>query len=138
MTNAPSVSVVGRRSVPEWIGATPDSKPPSSVRLRIFERHGGRCYLSKRKIMPGDAWDLDHVIALCNGGENRETNLAPILRDKHREKTALDVQEKSKTDRMRLKHLGIRKRTGLSKHPTLKRGLDGKVHRRDGMEEPTS
>ena len=95
------------RTVPEWIGKTDDTRPPTSVRLRVFEAHGGRCYLSGRKIMPGDSWDLDHVKALINGGENRESNLAPALKDAHREKTSADVAEKTKTNRMRAKHLGI-------------------------------
>ena len=95
------------RAVPEWIGSSPDAAVPARVRLRVFERHGGKCHLTGRKIMAGDPWDLDHIKALCNGGEHRESNLAPALRDKHREKTAEDVAEKSKTYRMRAKHLGI-------------------------------
>lgn len=95
------------RALPEWIGATPDTPAPPRVRLRVFEAYGGRCYLSGRKIMPGDAWELDHIKALTNGGENRETNLAPALKEKHREKTAEDVALKSKTYRQRAKHLGI-------------------------------
>lgn len=96
------------RSVPEWIGKTDDSRPPPHVVLRIFERHSGICHWSKRKIRPGDAWDVDHVIALINGGENRESNMAPILRGKpHKEKTAADVAEKSKVYRKRASHLGL-------------------------------
>ena len=95
------------RSVPEWIGATPDAKIPPRVRLRVFERHGGICHLSKRKIQPGEIWQLDHIIALVNGGEHRESNLAPALDNPHKEKTAADVAEKAKIDRIRKKHLGI-------------------------------
>ena len=96
------------RSVPEWTGKTDDSRPPPHVRLRIFETHGGRCHFSGRRIMPGDNWDCDHVKALINGGENRESNLAPILRGKpHKEKTAADVAEKSTVYRKKAKHLGL-------------------------------
>lgn len=96
------------RAVEEWIGKTDDTQAPTRVRLRVFEAYNGRCHWSGRKIKPGDAWDCDHVIAIINGGENRETNLAPILRGKpHKEKTAADVAEKSKVARMRAKHLGI-------------------------------
>lgn len=94
------------RTVPEWVGKTPDTAAPARVRLRVFEAHRGVCYLTGRKIMPGDAWDLDHVVALINGGENRESNLAPALRQAHRAKTADDVRTKSKTYRMRAKHIG--------------------------------
>ena len=57
--------------------------------------------------MAGDQWDLDHKIALCNGGAHAESNLFPALREKHREKTVEDVKAKAKTDRTRKKHLGI-------------------------------
>jgi 5-methylcytosine-specific restriction enzyme A len=95
------------RTVPEWIGATPDTPPPARVRLRVFEAHGGVCYLSKRKIRAGDEWECDHVIALTNGGENRESNLAPALKAPHRAKTDADMATKSKIARVRKKHLGL-------------------------------
>ena len=95
------------RSVPEWIGATPDTPVPPRVKARVFLAYEGRCYLSSRRIMPGEAWECDHITAIINGGENRETNLAPALKDKHREKTDGDLELKSKTARQRAKHLGI-------------------------------
>lgn len=105
---APMIETEGR-SVPEWIGKSPDSVPPPRVRLRIFNRHGGRCYLSERLIRPGDKWDAEHIVALTNGGENRERNMAPALKAPHKEKTARDLKLKAKTDRLRKKHLGIKK-----------------------------
>jgi 5-methylcytosine-specific restriction enzyme A len=125
------------RTVGEWVGATPDSQIPPRVKLRVFESHGGKCHLSGRKIMPGDAWDCDHVIALVNwsgeGHGNRESNLAPALRDKHREKTAADVAEKSMIRRKRAKHLGIRKPSRPmpgSKASGFRKRMDGTVERR--------
>lgn len=97
------------RAVPEWIGSTPDAKVPPRVRLRIFERELGKCHLSGRKIRAGELWDLDHKTALINGGEHRESNLFPALRDKHREKTAEDVAEKAKVYAVKSKHLLPRK-----------------------------
>lgn len=108
------------RAVPEWIGATPDTPIPPRVKDRVFIAHGGRCYLSGRKIFPGDAWDAEHVIAIINGGENRESNLKPALRDRHREKTAADVAIKSKTYRMRAKNNGTWPKT---KNPIRSRGF---------------
>lgn len=114
------------RSVELWVGATDDAKVPPRVRLRVFQAHGGKCWLSGRKIMPGDLWDLDHKEALCNGGSHSEANLAPALRDKHREKTKADVALKAKTDRMAKKHLGLwPKSRGFSSHLTKK--MDGTV-----------
>lgn len=101
------------RSVPEWIGKTDDSKVPPRVRLRVFEKFGGRCYLSGRIIRPGDRWEIEHVVALSNGGENRESNLAPAIADDHKQKTAQDRALKKKTDRTKKKFLGISK----SKNP---------------------
>ena len=108
------------RAVPEWIGATPDAAIPPRVRLRVFQAHGGRCHLSSRLIRPGDQWDCDHVVALINGGEHRESNLAPALREVHREKTAEDVAIKSKTYRMAAKHAGTWPK---SKTPLKSRGF---------------
>jgi 5-methylcytosine-specific restriction protein A len=97
------------REVPEWIGRTPDTPAPPRVRLRVFERHNGTCYLTGRKIMPGDKWQLEHPLAIINGGENRESNLAPALVEPHKVKTAEDVKQKAKNDRVRKRHLGIKK-----------------------------
>lgn len=105
------------REVPEWIGKTDNTPIPPRVRTRVFLAHKGICHISGREIRAGEAWDVDHVIALINGGENRESNLAPALRDKHREKTAQDVAEKSKVERIRQKHLGIYR----SAHPMRSR-----------------
>jgi 5-methylcytosine-specific restriction protein A len=96
------------RATKEWIGRNPDSKIPPRVKLRVFERHGGVCHLSGRKIAAGEPWDCDHVIALVNGGLNRERNLAPALRDKHRQKTADDVAEKAKVARKAKANLGLK------------------------------
>lgn len=94
------------RSVDEWVAAHDDQAIPKRVKLRIWEREGGRCALTGRKIMPGDAYDFEHRIALCNGGEHREGNICLALRAAHREKTADDVKLRAKTDRVRAKHIG--------------------------------
>lgn len=122
------------RQVTEWIGKTDDAPIPPRVRLRVFARHGGVCHLSGRTIRPGDAWDCDHVVALINGGQHRERNLAPALRIKHREKTAQDVAEKSKVYRKQAAHLGVKLRKGRpmpgSKASGFKRKMNGTVERR--------
>lgn len=121
------------RPVPEWIGSSPDAAIPPRVRLRVFERHGGICHISGRKIAAGERWECDHIVALINGGEHRESNLAPALVDKHRAKTAADVAEKSRTARIRSKHIGIKKpKRPLpgSRASGWKRRMDGTVERR--------
>jgi len=96
------------RSTPEWIAKHDDQAIPPRVRLRVFERHGGICHLSGRKIMPGEARHCDHLTALINGGEHRESNLRPALQKFHRAKTAEDVKEKAITARKRMMNLGIK------------------------------
>lgn len=95
------------RSVEEWVGSSPDAKVPTKVRLRIFERAGGRCHLSGRKIAAGDVWELEHIRPLSMGGEHIESNLAPALATFHRMKTASEATERAKADRIRAKHLGV-------------------------------
>lgn len=98
------------RSAPEWVGKTPDSIPPRMVRARVFRRYRGRCYLTGRLIGVKDEWDLDHIrpLHLARDGEllNRESNLAPALKDAHRLKTARENTAKAKVDRVHAKHFG--------------------------------
>jgi len=97
------------RSVPEWIGKTDDARVPARVRLRVFLAHEGKCWLSGRAIRPGEAWDIEHKIALCNGGLHAESNLAPALKTPHKIKTRADRRVKARTDKRRKKHHGIKK-----------------------------
>ena len=105
MTKRPMIAVHGRK-VLEWIGKTDDSMPPPSVRARIYDRCEGICHISKRKLLTGDEWHLDHIKSIRNGGENRETNLAVAYGPAHREKTAQENIEGAKADRARIKHIG--------------------------------
>ena len=94
------------RTVKEWVGDTDEQRAPPRVRARIFDRAGGKCHLCGQPIV-GKKWALDHVKALINGGENRETNLAPVHIACHAEKTAQDVAEKARIAAKRRKHIGI-------------------------------
>jgi len=96
------------RSVPEWIGRTPDSKVPDHVRLRIFRNAAGVCHISGRKIALGEPWQLEHVIPLHAGGQNRESNLRPALVDPHKIKTAKEMARKAKGDAQAKFSLGIK------------------------------
>lgn len=97
------------RSVKEWIGKTDDSKAPPRVCQRVFDRANGICHFCGQPIQkPHQAHETDHIKALINGGENRETNLAPIHKKPcHEVKTAADVNTKAKVAAVRQKHLGI-------------------------------
>lgn len=104
------------RSVPEWVGKTADTKIPDHVKLRIWEREKGRCYLTGKKLRLGE-YDFEHVIALAlwtgEGHGNRESNIRLAYRPAHREKTKQDVAEKAKSDRVRKKHLLPRKPSSM-------------------------
>ena len=122
------------RSVPEWIGATPDAAIPARVRLRVFEAHGGICALTGRKIRAGDRWQCDHRIPLVlDPAGHRESNLQPVLEEAHRAKTAEDVAVKAKVARVRKKNLGLHRPKSIipgSKASGLRKRLDGTVERR--------
>ncbi len=107
MTLSPPEERGTGRSVPMWIGATPDAKVPPHVRARIFDRHKGVCAISGRKIRPGEAWQLDHEKPLHLGGAHSELNLRPVLTTEHRVKSADEQRAKGKADRIRRKHLGL-------------------------------
>lgn len=122
------------RSVPEWIGRTPDTPAPPRVRLRVFERAGGCCHRCGRKIMAGDTWTLEHLVALINGGGNAEGNLGVTCRWCLPEKNAEDVAEKAKVARVRKKHVGATKpRSGFAtaRSGPFKAKIGGGIVRRD-------
>ena len=108
------------RTVPEWIGKTPDSKPPAKVIDRLFLRQGGKCAISGRKFMPGETKHADHIIPLKDGGENRESNLQLLHIKPHQEKTRAENSARAKERRLRLKHQGMWPK---SKHPIQSRGF---------------
>lgn len=74
-------------------------------RARIFFAHGSRCHRCKRKIRAGEDWDVDHVIALENGGTDDDANLAPCCEWCHTEKTTDDHGTASHGKRIATKHV---------------------------------
>lgn len=108
------------RSVDEWVGKDDDDPIPPRVRARVFERFKGRCHNCTRKIAAGEAWTCEHMIAIANGGANREGNLnitcdwcLPI-------KNKADAAIKKKGTKVRYRHLGIKPKKG---RPIQSRGF---------------
>jgi len=93
------------RSLPIWIGASDDTPAPPRVRVRVFERCDGKCTQCGRKLRPGEAWTLEHLIALINGGRNAEDNLGVTCGWCLPAKNAVDVALKAKTYAVKSKHL---------------------------------
>lgn len=105
------------RSVEEWVGATNDAQIPARVKLRIWERCGGLCGLTGKKLRPGDGYDFDHIIALEDGGRHAESNLHVVWRPAHRKKTAAEAGGRAERRRKQKKHLGFDKPKGRSLSP---------------------
>jgi 5-methylcytosine-specific restriction enzyme A len=97
------------RELPEWIGATDDTAIPARVKIRIFDLSKGCCSVCTLQVAGKLRPAYDHVIAIVNGGANRENNLQLLCSPCHLLKTRGDVAEKSITARKRAKHLGIKK-----------------------------
>jgi len=122
------------RSVPEWFGKTDDEAFPDRVRLRILRRFFYRCANCTRMIVPGETWTCDHVVALINGGENREANGQPLCAFCNPRKNAVDLAEKSRTHSMACAAYGLKRSKSRpmdgSRNSPWKRRIDGTVERR--------
>lgn len=89
------------RSNSEWIGKTDDSMPSDEVRRRICERQGWICACGCTRKMNYniDRIDIDHKLALADGGENRESNLQAMFHDHHVEKTRVENSQRAEARR---------------------------------------
>jgi 5-methylcytosine-specific restriction protein A len=80
-------------------------------RTKVFDRDSGRCCLCGLKInTPKDKWILEHVVPLWLSGADDESNMAPAHYHCAIEKTRKEAPVKAKSDRVRARHLGIKKR----------------------------
>jgi 5-methylcytosine-specific restriction endonuclease McrA len=79
--------------------------------------------------MPGEKWELEHIVALANGGEHRESNMAPALVAPHKDKTRADRRLQAKLAKIRKRHIGIRKPSRFpgSRDSRWKKRMDGTV-----------
>ena len=97
------------RDVPEWIGRNDDSPPPPRVKARIWKRDPDcfKCGLPTNDVRKPQ---FDHIVALVNGGENRESNLQILCVPCHRLKTQVDVAVKASAARRTKKRLALKPR----------------------------
>jgi len=121
------------RTVAEWIGKTDDAPFPPRVRLRILERFDRRCAGCGNPIRPGERWTCDHIVAVINGGANRESNGQPLCRNCTKPKDAADVAVKSKTADMAKAAYGIKARKGRpmpgSRASGIRKHMNGQVEK---------
>lgn len=125
------------RKVPIWVGKTPDSKIPDRVKLRIWIRERGRDYLTGEPIRPGEPYEFEHVIAICNGGAHSEDNIRLVKKGKaHKEKTARDVKQRVRGDKATKRHAGIKRPSKFqtSRDGPYRQKVDGTLVWRDSGE----
>lgn len=123
------------RTVKEWLGATPDTPVPPRVKLRVFYRGNKCCAGCGRPLTPTDLKICDHIKALINGGENRESNLQTLgAACCNPDKTAADVAEKSAVYKKAVKHQGFKPRSKWRPMPGtrasgIRKRMSGSVER---------
>lgn len=87
-----------------FVHAKRGSMSPQRI-ARIFAAAGGKCHLCGRKLGPADDYDIDHVIALENGGTDDDENLRPACSWCHVEKTGSDHEQAGHGRRVYTKHV---------------------------------
>lgn len=65
------------------------------IRRRHFENYP-LCVMCEKEGRITLATELDHIIALCNGGTNDDSNYQGLCESCHKEKTLKDLNYKSK------------------------------------------
>lgn len=95
------------RHVKEWLAKTDDAAIPPRVKDRIFKRCGEQCQNCSKPLNGRNKPEFDHITALVNGGNHRETNLQALCAPCHGAKSKIDVAEKSKVHESRVRNLGL-------------------------------
>lgn len=103
-------------------------------RVKIYDAAGGTCCLCRLPIDAerGERWVIEHVKPLWQGGADDSTNMKPAHYQCAIDKTAGEAPVKAKGDRVRAKHLGVRKPGRPmpgSKASGIRRRMSGKVER---------
>lgn len=101
-------------------------------RVAIFSAAEGVCHICGATIDgTREAWDVEHVIPLAQGGDDHGDNLRPAHKACHAGKTARDASDTARAKRLAAKHTGA-KAPGRavipgSKRSPWKRKLDGTI-----------
>lgn len=106
-------------------------------RAEFFLSRGGKCACCTRRIMGGELWHLDHIIALENGGTNDPSNLQVLCANCHKTKTKDDHGKAAKSRSVAVAHIvptSQRQKRGKPMPGTKRSGwrkkIDGTVERR--------
>jgi len=121
----------------EDVGTTRRKVLTPAQRLAMFERHNGICCICGKKITARHKWIDEHLIPLGLGGTNDPSNRGPahdFCADAKTHGKDGDLARIAKAKRVKMRHLGIRRRKGPpipgSKDSPWKRKLDGTLVRR--------
>jgi 5-methylcytosine-specific restriction endonuclease McrA len=90
---------------------------------KLFVEHKGRCDRCGRKLLAGDDWIVEHVLALENGGTNDWSNLGITCAWCKPAKDAEDHAAAGHMRRAAAKHIvskSMRKKSALAKKPGTK------------------
>jgi 5-methylcytosine-specific restriction endonuclease McrA len=104
------------------------------MRIAVFRDYGAVCLCQ----VCGDVeriadMDLDHHLAIIDGGEHQTANLRPLCHSYHAKKSAMEHKNNCKAKRLALARGAIRapgkiKSRGFDK--TLRKRMNGKVEKR--------
>lgn len=103
-------------------------------RTRVFDTHAGICCICGGSI-GSKPWIVEHIVALEFGGADDESNMGPAhVEPCARTKTSAEWRRKTKADRQRAFHLGVKRRKTRPMPGTVASGIrkrfDGTVERR--------
>lgn len=118
------------RPVKEWVGRRPESMPTAKVQLRIFNRQNGVCACGCQVVMDFDRDDIDcdHILALKDDGENRESNLQLLRRKCHRAKTSAENSARADAERHKARAFAKRPSGGFPPANPQRRASSPVVH----------
>ena len=99
-------------------------------RMEVLNAYKGKCAECGQPIQRDQGFDLDHVIPLRAGGDDKKNSLRPLCRGCHRIKTAQDQSQIGKTRRQEQKSWGVKSQKGpkLQGRPFNQSGLSS-LHR---------
>lgn len=111
-----------------WSSDNPNAAIPNTVKARVVLRQAGRCALSGVRLRPGHI-DFDHTRPLSMGGLHAEDNIRAVDRPAHQAKTAEEAGPRAKADRIRIKSLGLKRRSKA--WGNLSKKMNGEIVRKE-------
>lgn len=100
-------------------------------RVAFFLERGGRCEECGLKLL-ARRWEIDHIIALTNGGTNDPKNLRLLCEPCHKAKTRTDKGTMAKGDGVMAQNVGAKRprrpMLGSRRHPSgLRKRMNGSI-----------